>query len=240
MPSTQHPTSRPPAPPVPLNVRARDTPEPAALTAETGRRPCRQVARAESQQRTREALLNAAMEEFTRGQWESVSLQELASRAMVTKQALLRHFGSKDELLTQALATTAAEMYTQHWSTVPGDVQGAVENVLGHYEEWGERSLRVSAWLESGPPVLANISWMAHQMHHDWIEYTFGPQLERRHGEERVLCRAALIALCDVHTWWLLSHDLGFERAAVRATIVAAIERLLAEEPARVHHLFTS
>jgi hypothetical protein len=43
--------------------------------------------------------------------------------------------------------------------------------------------------------------------------------------------RAALIALCDVHTWWLLSHDLGFERAEVRATLANAIERLLAVQP---------
>lgn len=232
MPGARHPTSRPSAPPIPPAVRGSDTLTPGHTvpTAETGKRPYRQVARAQARQRTREALLDVAMEEFTRGQWEKASLRELASRAKVTKQTLLRHFGSKDGLLMQALASTAAEMYTQRWSAVPGDVEGAVENVLHHYEEWGERSLRVGAWLESGPPVLANISRMARQMHYDWIEYAFGPQLERRHGEERVRRRAALIALCDVHTWWLLSHDLGFERAAVRATITTAIERLLAED----------
>ncbi len=197
--------------------------------AEIGRRPYKQVARAEAQQRTRAALLDAAMEEFTQGRWEKMSLQELASRANVTKQTLLRHFGSKDGLLMQALASTAAEMYTQRWSTVPGDVEGAVENVLDHYEAWGERSLRVGAWLDSGPPTLAGISQMARKLHYDWIEYAFGPQLERRDGDERVRCRAALIALCDVHTWWLLAHDLGFERAAVRATLTTAIERLLGQ-----------
>ncbi len=200
------------------------------LMAEIGRRPYKQVARAEAQQRTREALLDAAMEEFTQGQWEKVSLQELASRAQVTKQTLLRHFGSKDGLLMQALASTATEMYTQRWSAVPGDVEGAVENVLDHYEAWGERSLRVGAWLDSGPPALAGISQMARKLHYDWIEYAFGPQLERREGDDYVRCRAALIALCDVHTWWLLAHDLGFERAAVRMTLTTAIERLLGEE----------
>ncbi len=233
MPATRRPTSRPSAPPVPSAIHGSDvlTPGHTALTTEIGKRPYRQVARAEAQQRTREALLDVAMEEFTGGRWEKASLQELASKAKVTKQTLLRHFGSKDGLLMQAMASTAAEMYAQRWSAVPGDVEGAVENVLDHYEGWGERSLRVGAWLESGPAVLANISRMARQMHYDWVEYAFSPQLQRRQGDELVRCRATLIALCDVHTWWLLSHDLGFERAAVRATITTAIERLLAEEP---------
>ena len=194
-----------------------------------GNRPYKQVARAQARQRTRDALLDAAIEEFTRGRWEKASLQALAARAKVTKQTLLRHFGSKDGLLMQALAHSAAEMFKQRWSAPRGDIEGAVENVLEHYEAWGERSLRVGAWLESGPPTLANLSRAARQVHYDWVEYAFGPQLERLEGEARARCFAALIALCDVHTWWLLSHDLGFERGEVRATLTMAIERLLGE-----------
>ena len=40
----------------------------------------------------------------------------------------------------------------------------------------------------------------------------------------------ALIALCDVHTWWLLSDDLGLDRAEVRGTLIDAIEALLEEK----------
>jgi len=200
------------------------------LTADIGKRPYRQVARAQAQQHTREALQDAAIEEFTQGKWEKVSLQALAARAGVTKQTLLRHFGSKDGLLMQALANGAAEMLKQRWSAPPGDVEGAVDNVLDHYEAWGERSLRVGAWLEGGAPELARFSQMARQLHYNWVEYAFGPHLERLRGQARARCRAALIALCDVHTWWLLSHDLGFERAEVLATLTNAIERLLAEE----------
>ncbi len=217
------------------------TPTHTAFTAEMARGPYKQVARAEARQRTRTALLNVAMEEFTRGRWEKMSLQELASRAQVTTQTLLRHFGSKDGLLTHAMASTTAEMYTPCWSTAPGDVEGAVKNLLDHYEEWGERSLRVGTWLESGAPVLASISRMARQMRHEWVEDAFAPQLERRYGDEHVRCRAALITLCDVHTWWLLSHDLEFERAAVRATLTTAIECLLADElEGHVYQQFTA
>jgi AcrR family transcriptional regulator len=236
MPSTRHPTSRPrasSAPPVPPTIHGSDTLTSGhtAFTTEIGRRPYKQVARAQARRRTRTALLKVAIEEFTTGRWEKLSLRELADRALVTKQTLLCHFGSKDELLTQALAHTAAETYRPRWSAVPGDVEGAVENVLDHYAEWGERSLRVGAWLQSGPPVLANISRMACEMHHEWVEDTFAPQLERRYGDEYVRCRAALITLCGVHTWWLLSHDLELERAAVRSMLTTAIESLLADKP---------
>jgi AcrR family transcriptional regulator len=240
MSSTPHPTSPPPAssvPPLPPSIHESGTSTSGhtAFTAAVGRRPYRQAARAESQRRTRTALLNVAIEEFTRGRWEKTSLQELAARAQVTKQALLCHFGSKDGLLTQALTSTAAKMYMQRCNAVPGDIEGAVENVLDHHEEWGERSLRAGAWLQNGPPVLADISRMARQMHDEWVEHSFGPQLRRRHGHEHVRCRAALITLCGVRTWWFLSHDLGFERTAVRTTLIGAIERLLADEPRDSH-----
>jgi hypothetical protein len=39
----------------------------------------------------------------------------------------------------------------------------------------------------------------------------------------------ALIALCDVHTWRLLTHDLGLARSEVRATLIDAITRLTQE-----------
>ena len=52
-------------------------------------------------------------------------------------------------------------------------------------------SLRVGAWLESGPPALAGISQMARQAHYDWVQYAFGPSA--RAGAQRVsrACRAA-------------------------------------------------
>ncbi len=195
--------------------------------ADIDKRPYKQVARAQAQQRTRDALLDAAMEEFTQGRWEKASLEAMAAKASVTKQTLLRHFGSKDGLLMQALASSAAEMFKQRWGAPIGDIEGSVDNVIDHYEARGERSLRVGAWLESGPPTLASLSQMARQVHYNWVEYAFGPQLERFDEEARMRCRAALIVLCDVHTWWLLSHDLGLERAEVRSTLTDAIERLL-------------
>lgn len=186
------------------------------------------MARARAQERTREALLEAASEEFYGDRWQKTSLEALAARAGVTKQTLLRHFGSKEGLLMQALASSASQMFDQRWSVPAGDVDGAVANLLDHYEEWGERSLRVGAWLDGGSPALAKLSQMARQVHYDWVAYVFGPWLEGLGEPGRERRRATLIALCDVHTWQLLSRDLGLPRTEVHATLTAAIEAVVA------------
>jgi hypothetical protein len=77
--------------------------------------------------------------------------------------------------------------------------------------------------------MLATLSQAARQVHYDWVDHAFGPWLRRLDDQTRERRRAALIALCDVHTWWLLTHDLGLERAAVSATLTEAIEGVIGE-----------
>jgi AcrR family transcriptional regulator len=212
-----------------VNAVWRATAACASVTlAISSRRPYKKVARELSQQRTREALLDAADEEFDEGRWRRSSLDALAAKAGVTKQTLLRHFGSKDGLLLQALARGAVQVLDQRFSAPVGDVSGAVENLLDHYEAFGRRGLRIGTWQE-GPAVLAKLERVARQVHYDWVDYAFAPWLQSLEGDARARRRTALIALCDVHTWWLLSHDLGLARPAVGATLTEAIERLLGE-----------
>lgn len=192
-------------------------------------RPYRQVNRAKAQRRTREVLLDAAEQEFFDGHWDRASLESMAASAGVTKQTLLRHFGSKEALFEQAIARAYSQVSGQRLSAPRDDVPGAVDNLLDHYEQWGERSLRI-ATVGGGTGLLAEVSRQARQFHYDWVQHAFGMWLERLRGRHRARTRAALIALCDVHTWWLLSHDLGLGRVEVRATLIDAIEALLEEK----------
>jgi AcrR family transcriptional regulator len=192
-------------------------------------RPYRQVARARAQQQTRDALIAAAESEFLAGRWGAASLEAIAASAGVTKQTLLRHFGSKDGLLERALEQGYNEVREQRFAAPVDDVAGAVDNLLDHYERWAERALRIGA-VEAVGGVAAEIGRSARQLHHDWVEHAFGSSLRVLSAKDRGRRRAALIALCDVHTWRLLSHDLELPRAEVRATLIDAIERLIPEE----------
>jgi AcrR family transcriptional regulator len=191
------------------------------------RRQYKQVAREEAQQRTREALLEAAIDEFYADRWSKVSLAGLATRAGVTKQTLLRHFGSKEGLLLQALVRSAAQVLDERWNAPVGDVDGAIENLLEHYEAWGGRARRLGAW-QDAPSVLAKLSRAGRQVHYQWIEFVFAPQLGGLEEPGSSRLRAELIVVCDVQTWWILAHDLELGRAEVKTILTGMAERAIA------------
>jgi AcrR family transcriptional regulator len=191
-------------------------------------RPYQQVARAEARRRTHDAIIDAAEAELRSGRWEEATLEEIAVAAGVTKTTLLRHFRSKSELLAEGADRATQRVRDQRWQAPTGDVAGAVDNLLEHYEHFGELGLIVGA--ASGSAQLHEIGRRARRMHYDWIDHAFAAPL-RAGGSPAVRRRrrAALIALCDVHTWWLLSHDLEQSGAEVRATLIQAIEGILRE-----------
>ena len=201
------------------------------MKVQTKSRPYKQVARAQSQQRTRDALLDAAETVFLRKGWEQgsvdASVEALAASAGVTKQTLLRHFGSKEALLEQVVRRIGERVQAQMWATPTEDVAGAVENLLDHYEQWGEEVLRIGAPERSA--AIAEIAKQGRQLHYEWVEHAFGRWLDHLSRQARLRRRATLIALCDVHTWWLLCHDLGLSRREVQGTLTEAIERVVAD-----------
>lgn len=186
------------------------------------------VARADSEERTRSALLDAADEAFLSGPWERVTLEGVARAAGVTKQTLLRHFGSKEGLLEQLLLRSEVAVIEQRLAAPTDDVAGAVDNLLDHYETVGGRAMRSSNLDLDGP--LAELARRAREFHYGWVDHAFGAWLSREPPAERRKLRAALIATCDVQAWWILSHDLGLARTEVRATLILTITRLLGED----------
>ena len=192
------------------------------------KRSYRMVGRVEAAEETRRRIMRAAIELYSRRDHDSVSLQDVAGQAGVTVQTVLRRFGSKEQLLTASADLATSQVLRQRSTARPGDIAGAVENLLDHYEEWGERVLRLLAQ-EDRVPAFRVITDRGRELHRDWVEHTFAPLLPTGDAVRRARRLAQLTAICDVTVWKLLRRDLGLNR---EQTALALREMIAALQPA--------
>jgi AcrR family transcriptional regulator len=188
------------------------------------KRPYRMRARAEAAAETRRRILGAVIELHGERFFDQVSLEDIAERAGVTVQTVIRRFGNKEQLIEAAAEEGKKQVERQRDQAPVGDIVGAVENLVDHYEEWGESALRLLAQEERVAAFRA-VTEAGRALHHEWVERTFAPLLAKRTGEERRRLLAKLVAICDVYFWKLLRRDLGLSREqtelAIRETIFA-------------------
>lgn len=204
-------------------------------------RSYKQVARAKAQEETRESLLQAAAEEVERDGWKQASLESVAERAGVTKQTALRHFGSKEGLFDAVLRRTSSIVVKERGEAPVGDIPGAVENLVRHYERYGDTVVRMLPYRDAVVRVMGHEHRSSlvrravdygHEVHEEWVLKTFEPQLAGLYPRTRDRRLAQLVAICDVHTWKVLRRDLGLETFEVEDALVEMIERLVAPDSA--------
>ena len=110
-----------------------------------GKRRYRMKARAEASAATASRILDAAVAMFWQRPVEDIPLDEVALRAGVSVQPVIRRFGGKEGLFAAAAQREADRVHRQRGEVPVGDVQGAVANLLNHYEELGVSVLSLLA-----------------------------------------------------------------------------------------------
>lgn len=184
------------------------------------------TARAESTARTGERILDAAIGLFWEGPTDRLSLDEVARRADVSVQTVIRRFGGKDGLLAAAGQREAERIGAQRGEAPAGDVATAVRVLVDHYEEMGDKVLKLLAE-EGHVPGLAVIADQGRRVHLDWCDRVFGPALAKRSGVDRDRLLAQLIAVCDVQTWAVLRRRSGLDRAETERALLELLTPLL-------------
>ena len=189
------------------------------------KRPYRMRARAEAAAETGQRILESTIQLHRERFFDQVSLEDIAERAGVTVQTVIRRFGSKERLIEAAAEEGTRQVTHQRYQAPIGDIEGAVKNLVDHYDEgWGDTALRLLAQ-EERVAAFRSITDAGRAFHYEWVERTFAPLLAKRTGEERRRLLAELIAVCDVYFWKLLRRDLGLSREqtelAIRETILA-------------------
>lgn len=192
------------------------------------KRPYKMSARAEKVIATEEVVANVALQLFTERPYDDVSLEDVAAAAGVTKPTILRRFGSKEGLFVSSMQRAAHVMMRERGAAPVGNVEGAVANILDHYERWGRNRLRLLSQEDRLEVVRDNVE-DGRRYHYSWVETTFAPLLERHRGAKRKRVIAALIVLTDVYTWKLLRLDLEHSREQTHRILVDLIQRLKGE-----------
>ena len=143
------------------------------------KRPYRMSARAEAAAETGRRILEAVIELHRERFFDQVSLEDIAERAGVTVQTVLRRFGSKERLVEAAAEEANRQVTHQRYEAPSGDIEGAVNNLVEHYEEWGDSALRLLAQ-EERVPAFRSITDAGRALHYEWVERTFGPLIAER------------------------------------------------------------
>jgi AcrR family transcriptional regulator len=182
------------------------------------------TARAEAAERTRVAILEAAVQLASTRMLADISLDAVASEAGVSVQTVLRRFGSRAGLIEAATAHGSQAVVQERQAPV-GDVAAAVEVVVEHYELRGDGVVLLLAQ-ESRDAQVRRITEQGRRLHRDWVETVFAPYLPET-GADRVELVDLLSVATDVHTWQQLRRDRGLDRAATVSRIHHLVSALL-------------
>jgi len=186
-------------------------------------------ARAESTTRTRERILDAVIALSEERLSVEIILADVAARARVTVQTVLRHFGSRQRLFEQGQARRVEQVRVERAAPV-GDAAAAVRTIVAFYDRLGEWSLRLQAQ-EHGDELSRQTVELGRQVHREWVEEVFAPQLVGRRDRKELV--DLLVVATDVLTWKILRRDGGMDRSTtckrmlrlVRAVLSASAER---------------
>jgi AcrR family transcriptional regulator len=189
-------------------------------------RAYRMTARAESAAATGERILDAAVAAFFERPGEGITLADVARRAGVSTQTVIRRYGGKEALMAAAGRRESERVRSERAGVPVGDVAAAVSNLLAHYERVGDMVLRMLAE-EDRLPALREIADRGRAHHAQWCERVFAPALAGRRGAERARRLAQLVAVTDVLTWKLLRRDRRLSRRQTELALRELIEPLM-------------
>lgn len=190
------------------------------------RRPYRQVARAKAAAATGRRIIDAFAICAGDRWFDEITLQEVAARAGVTVQSVIRRFGSKEGLI-KAMIGEFGPVIGAEFSSTPGDIDAAVSRLFAAYERMGDGTIRNLAQ-EQRVSALQSLIDFGRKEHRRITAEQFAPWLEKLVGTERRDALDALVIATDVYTWKLLRRDMGRSVVDSKSAVKRLINAVLA------------
>lgn len=195
-----------------------------------GKRPYRMKARAEAAETTRKKILDAVEVAFEELFYDEITLTEVATRAGVSVQTVLRHFESKENLFVASYLHTGEKMGADRGPLPIGDPRKIVGDLVEHYERFGDRILWLLAQ-EEREQMLKHLADAGRLYHLQWCRQAFSPALEGLRGKTYERRLAQLVAATDIYTWKLLRRDRELSRPQTKLAMQELIEPLMEARP---------
>jgi AcrR family transcriptional regulator len=174
---------------------------------------------------TRAAIIGAAIELGD----PRAPLSAISSAAEVSERTILRHFGSRAGLTAAAMSEATDRIRAERFGVEPGDLDGAVENLVQHYERHGDQVISRLAEEGRNEAVDAIIE-AGRRLHREWVEQKLGPLVGDPGRATRRRRLAQLVAVCEVYTWKLLRRDMRLGAAETEKAVVELIHGLIEGE----------
>jgi AcrR family transcriptional regulator len=187
-------------------------------------RPYSMTTRARAVEATRDRIVDACVTLHGERPVTEIGLDDIAARAEVSVQTVLRHFGSRAGLEEASLARAQQDV-TDERRTPVGDVPAAIRVIVDHYERRGDEALLMLAQ-ESHQPLMRRITDTGKALHRAWVEEVFAPYLAEADDAEALT--DLLVVATDVYTWKLLRRDRRLGRQRTERRMCHLVEALLA------------
>lgn len=182
--------------------------------------------RAESAARTAREILAATVELWRERALDEITLQEIADRAGVSTQTVIRRFGSKDGLIEACIESDAAGVRGERARAPEGDVEQALEILMSHYERDGDAILRTLG-VEDRLDAARKVAETGRQEHRAWCARVFERFLPPPDADEHHRRLDAFVAVTDLYLWKLLRRDMDRTPDEAKRTLRTLLDGLI-------------
>jgi AcrR family transcriptional regulator len=176
-------------------------------------------ARADAVEETRRRMLAAAQDVGRETMSLDIALRDVAERADVSVQTVLRHFGSREGLLSATLEFVQSGLLLKRGRLEPTDPAAGIAALVDEYEDSGDWVITMLGQ-ESTHPQVRRMTETGRAMHRRWVR-TLAPA-----STDEVV--DLLVVATDVYTWKLLRRDRGLSRDDTEHRIRALVAAVLA------------
>jgi AcrR family transcriptional regulator len=191
---------------------------------ETKKRSYEMRARKETTAATRTAIVQAAIDSVVAARSLGITLGSVADRAGVTVKTVLRHFGSREELVDAVYLRILQDVMAERTVT-SREPRRELTVLIEHYERRGHTVLGLLAE-EDDDPRAREMCDTGRTLHRKWVDEVFGARLPVE-PSERARIIDALVVVTDLYCWKLLRRDRGLAVEEVRDRMLLLTDAVL-------------